>query len=298
MLLEVFLGTREANLVPIVAAGRDVEQVDINIVACEYFHEGIEYQEVPLVERRRERHILHGLQIVERRILRDSQDRDTVQLDDLARNATNQVGIFAVCPASTHDDKVRTVFLSVSDDFLFRQTFAQSIVKLPLRQLAGRHLSPESFADAFHVGYHLFAQVLQRVFLLQLIGHGVANRSCRGEERAVVSVHNHDFRIMLLGIVDTDFAGFQRIIGEVHRDKHLEAVRLLGFLLVFLLQPFAVFDNAQRMRQVAFFDSYPDAGRDDRLYLVHVVDVNLDTFRLEHRLQNLRFLVGMNRQCY
>ena len=75
LLAEVFPYATEPNLIPLVSAGRDIEQVDVERIAFDQRHELVEGYQVSLIERGGESDVFHGCQVLERYILWNGQDR-------------------------------------------------------------------------------------------------------------------------------------------------------------------------------------------------------------------------------
>ena len=77
------------------------------------------------------------------------------------------------------------------------------------------------------------------VLLVHLISQRVAHRNSRREIRAEISVHDHHFGSDFMGIVDSQFTRFDRIVGKVYRYQYLLFL-MTGFFL------FKKFNNRRR----------------------------------------------------
>ena len=106
-------------------------------------------------------------------------------------------------------------------------------------------------------------------------------------------MEKHGLSPYLMRIVDTYLTCFQGIIGEINRDQH--PLGSLFPLWFGIRLPSVILDHAQRMRQIALLDPYTHACRNNRLYLVHILDVNLYSLCLKNRFEDHRLLIGVNR---
>ena len=158
------------------------------------------------------------------------------------------------------------------------------------------YLAVDQCTDVFHIDLDTLQDILRRLFLVHLISQRVAHRNSRREIRAEISVHDHHFGSDFMGIVDSQFTRFDRIVGKVYRYQYLLFL-MTGFFLLFgiLAKPFTVFDDTQGMRQIAFFNSHTYTSRNYRLDLVHIVYVNFNPLCFKHRFENLSFLKRVNR---
>ena len=281
---EVFAHPGQSDLIPFVPAGRDIKQVDMHVIPFNHLHETVKGDQITLTERSGKRHMFHRFQVIERNIFRDSQHRDFVHLNHLARNASYQINIFLVFSACTHHNHVRTVLFAVCDDFFFRKSFPQRVIIFNGRQVALRYSGFDFRADMPHVALHTFDH-LPGALLIRLVSQGIAQRDGRRIINAVISMHDHHFGIHLMRIIDCNFTRFHRIIREVNRDQYPFLMRFFFFFFCMrFIQPFGILYDTQRMRQVALLYPDTDPGGYNRLYLIHIMNIGLYTFSFKHHL--------------
>ena len=152
LLGEVLVHAGQTDLVPLVVAGGDVEQLDLHGVFLEDGDKAPEGFNVALVERRGEGYAATLAEIAVGDMLRDGQERRLGLLDHLARDATDQVDILLILAARSHHHERGAILLGVFQDLLLGHAFLEDVVVLHPGPLAAFHLAIDQRAHVFNVG--------------------------------------------------------------------------------------------------------------------------------------------------